>query len=217
MRLYTEFGYPLDEIASALQKTIRRGEEEQALWFAHELEPKFHQYLWRRLCVIACEDIGPANPNTLCIVNAARESYYFHRNTNTRGTSDPNYLTHAVVTLCRSPKTREANDLQAMVLAEREDQADTLSGKIGPSFTAATAAIRNAHPIPDYALDLHTRRGRQLRRGLDFWFEEASRVVPDCGNRYLGRFRAFIYDRFRREKKPLGRGLSLRINEDQEV
>lgn len=34
--LYTPGGYPLDEVASALQKTIRRGEEVQALFWASE-------------------------------------------------------------------------------------------------------------------------------------------------------------------------------------
>ena len=41
-RLRTEWGSALDEITSALQKCVRRGWEEQAMWFAHEMETNFH-------------------------------------------------------------------------------------------------------------------------------------------------------------------------------
>jgi len=102
MQLRTERGYALDEISSAVQKYIRRGWEEQAMWFAHEMETRFHCYLWRRLAVIACEDIGVANPLAIQVVNACRDAYYFHRNTNTRGASDPNFVSMAIMYLCRS-------------------------------------------------------------------------------------------------------------------
>ena len=51
-RPFTQNGYPLDEIISALQKDIRRGNEEQALYWCLEMVPRFEAYLWRRLIVI---------------------------------------------------------------------------------------------------------------------------------------------------------------------
>jgi len=59
--LTTTLGYDFFEIASALQKEIRRGHEEAAMYWALELTPKYDDFLWRRLAIIASEDIGPAD------------------------------------------------------------------------------------------------------------------------------------------------------------
>jgi hypothetical protein len=51
------------ELVSALQKSIRRGDKQLALHLLSAMEsmPQEYAYFWRRLCVIACEDIGPAD------------------------------------------------------------------------------------------------------------------------------------------------------------
>jgi len=51
------------ELVSALQKSIRRGEKEMALHLLSAIDamPEEYAYFWRRLCVIACEDVGPAD------------------------------------------------------------------------------------------------------------------------------------------------------------
>jgi hypothetical protein len=51
------------ELVSALQKSIRRGDKQLALHLVSTMNsmPEEYAYFWRRLCVIACEDIGPAN------------------------------------------------------------------------------------------------------------------------------------------------------------
>jgi hypothetical protein len=51
------------ELVSALQKSIRRGEKQMALHLLSAIDcmPDEYAYLWRRLCVIACEDVGPAD------------------------------------------------------------------------------------------------------------------------------------------------------------
>jgi len=64
----TKIGYVLGEVVSALQKSIRRGDEEGALYWSLELsESSFGQYLWRRLLIIASEDIGLADPLALVV------------------------------------------------------------------------------------------------------------------------------------------------------
>ena len=56
-------GYAFYEVLSALQKSIRRGLEEDALFWATELYLSGYEIqAWRRLCIIASEDIGLANP-----------------------------------------------------------------------------------------------------------------------------------------------------------
>lgn len=51
------------ELVSALQKSIRRGDKTVALSLVAAMEsmPEDYAYFWRRLCVIACEDVGPAD------------------------------------------------------------------------------------------------------------------------------------------------------------
>jgi hypothetical protein len=51
------------ELVSALQKSIRRGEKAIALYILAGIDsmPEEYAYFWRRLCVIACEDVGAAD------------------------------------------------------------------------------------------------------------------------------------------------------------
>ncbi len=61
--LKTKGGYLLDEVVSALQKCIRRGREEEAMYWALEMaESGCGKYLWRRLMIIGAEDVGLADP-----------------------------------------------------------------------------------------------------------------------------------------------------------
>jgi hypothetical protein len=63
-KLRTKHNYDAFEVVSALQKCIRRGLEEDALYWAYELaesrNKNYSSWLWTRLKVIACEDVGPA-------------------------------------------------------------------------------------------------------------------------------------------------------------
>ena len=48
-RLVTQRGYDFYEVASALQKSIRRADTKVAGYFALELFPQYHNYVWKRL------------------------------------------------------------------------------------------------------------------------------------------------------------------------
>jgi len=69
--LVTARGYDFFEVASALQKEIRRGNEEAALYWALELGSKFDDFLWSRLSIIASEDIGPADNSIAVLIYAS--------------------------------------------------------------------------------------------------------------------------------------------------
>jgi hypothetical protein len=54
-------GFRCDELVSALQKYIRRGNTEEALLVAREMYetgPELEQHLWTRLMVISASDCG---------------------------------------------------------------------------------------------------------------------------------------------------------------
>src|SRR5579864_8206885 len=51
------------ELVSGLQKSIRRADKSTALQLISGIRnmPEEYAYFWRRMCVIGCEDIGPAD------------------------------------------------------------------------------------------------------------------------------------------------------------
>lgn len=152
-------GYPLDEVISALQKDIRRGNEEQAMFWSLEMIPRFEAYLWQRLCVIVNEDIGTANPTLLLLVPRQRELFMEFREAGKDGSARL-VLANTILLMCRSPKSREADHFQCVVNQGR------LQGRPMPSS------------VPDYALDKHTRRGKNMRRGVDHWLDEGCVLNP---------------------------------------
>ncbi len=82
------------------------------------------------------------------------------------------FLGMVILYLCRSAKNREGDDF-VWYVTERRKQGWQL-------------------PIPDFALDWHTGRGRRLKREVAFWWEESSKLEPEVeveGNRYKAKLR----------------------------
>ncbi len=105
--LRTKSGLPLDAVVSALQKAIRRGIEERALYFMHEMiESGFVKYFWRRITIIAIEDIGLADPQAIVLINALCQS---NERVNRKFYQDTYCPGMAVLYLCRAPKSREVD------------------------------------------------------------------------------------------------------------
>lgn len=151
-QLYTANSYLLAECVSALQKTIRRGLHEEALYWAAEIETKYANYLWVRLTVIANEDIGVADPQALLLFETLRQQWMF-LHAHSASPSERLVLANAILILCRAQKTRLADDLQCVVYRRRIFEGWKLD-------------------IPDYALDKHTGKGRAMKRGVEHWRAE---------------------------------------------
>lgn len=60
------------EVVSAFQKAVRRGDGNTALNAVSAMKdmPEQYRYFWRRFCVVACEDIGPADESLALFVVA---------------------------------------------------------------------------------------------------------------------------------------------------
>jgi replication-associated recombination protein RarA len=155
----TKHGYDHYELLSALQKCIRRGMEYEATHFAVELEEFNATMLWNRLKIIACEDIGPANPIMPILVDLLQKQYLAEKSKLAENNSSL-FFFNAVVCLCRSQKSRITDDLQNVVYAEREQ------GKLPP--------------IPDFALDMHTARGKAMGKGMDDFFSEGNKLENEA-------------------------------------
>ncbi|MBM4147054.1 MAG: hypothetical protein FJ240_12430 [Nitrospira sp.] len=153
----TESGYPFDEVASALQKSIRRGLEEDAMFWAIEMETRFPDYLWKRLQVISVEDIGIADPQVVLYVAEMRRLYQelkkeYDKEPKRKSRSFRMVLANAILSMCRAKKSRICDEFQIVMYGRREQ-----GWKLD---------------VPDYALDMHTNRGRAKKRGADhFWSE----------------------------------------------
>ena len=159
----TSTGLPADEVISTLQKSIRRGEVRNAVLCALDLSatsPALDTYLWDRLHVIAVEDVGFGNPSAVSVIvalDAARQR--FDAASHDRAL----FTIHAVRLLAESAKDRSNDELANVARAELE---------------------RGGRPdIPDHALDMHTRRGQQLGRGIEHFLTEGARVHPELETR----------------------------------
>ena len=112
--------YQFDEVSSALQKMIRRNQEYEACYWAMILHKSgYYKYVWKRIAVIANEDIGPANPMAPIFVQAMRGNYDMAVDSQARQRGDGElFLFQAVIYLCRSVKTREADSLACLLTGE---------------------------------------------------------------------------------------------------
>lgn len=153
----TPNGTPLPLAVSALTKYLRRDREVHALFWAKQIERRYWKYLWRRLCLVAAEDVGIADPLAIVIVNSLAQAYARHREESSKPTPDGALLAMAVMYLARAPKSREADDFDQAVAHLQSDE----------GWEA---------PIPDYALDLHTPEGKERPDRLRHWVDVASHV-----------------------------------------
>lgn len=106
--LRTKNNLPLDQCVSSLQKAIRRGLEERALYFMQELiDSGFVNYFWRRMSVIVLEDVGMADPQAVILINSlAQMNERLNHKKEIRDTYAPGM---AVLYLCRANKSREVD------------------------------------------------------------------------------------------------------------
>jgi replication-associated recombination protein RarA len=168
--------FPADEVISSLQKEVRRGNTENAALLAYEMlttSAELEEYLWGRLQVISVEDVGFGEPQAPILIETLYQMH--HRLPRPRGDRYL-YAIHAVRYLCACQKERGSDDLLNWMRQSVE------AGAVLPT-------------IPDYAIDMHTRRGQAMGRDYRHFLNEASRVAPELPNRdttYLDRLKALL-------------------------
>jgi replication-associated recombination protein RarA len=134
---------------SAMQKSIRRGLEKEAMEFAVELMHSgkgFHSMVCNRLEVTCHEDL-----DTLA---ASRERY-------SKSIGKARLMVgNAIRAMGRSPKSRAGCHFAAA---------------IGPRSMLEGYAPE----IPDWARDMHTMKGKAMGRGLNHFREEGAKLIPE--------------------------------------
>jgi len=174
----TYHGFSADQVISALQKEIRRGNTENAVLLAYEMiitSPAMEDYLWYRLKVVSVEDVGfgavmaPVIIQSLFEMTSACDRAIGERRL---------FAVHAVRYLCGCDKDRSSDEMVNWVIHAAGN------GTIKPT-------------IPDYALDMHTAEGQKKGRGRRHFFEEASKIIPELAGRdktYLERIMKMLDD-----------------------
>jgi replication-associated recombination protein RarA len=153
-KLTSPRGIPVDQLVSVLQKEIRRGNVDNAVLAAYEMlstSADVAEHLWRRLKIIAIEDVGMGEPLAPLLLNCLHE--------NSRAIPDAATMmaVHAVRLLATAKKDRTS-----------AEHADLVTVKVESGELVVT--------VPDYALCVHTRAGQELGRGLTQWWENGAQV-----------------------------------------
>jgi replication-associated recombination protein RarA len=156
-RCQTVNGYAVDEVRSVFQKSVRRGKVEEAILAAFELYmtgPETEELLWRRIEIIATEDVGlglVALPAILEAMNTQRLRlpHNFDRWI---------YSAHAVRLIATAKKDRTSMELAAWAQSVVESGERKLE-------------------VLDFHVDNHTRRGVEMGRGVEFWWNNGGAML----------------------------------------
>lgn len=149
--------YKLDEVVSSLQKEIRRGNELMATYWAFELnESGYWRYCFRRLQTICGEDVGMAQPEAMILVSSVYSSLLAQDKVKKIIQVDNNILGFVVSYLSRSKKSRVVDYIGGILLKRKE---------------------QGWKPeIPEYAIDVHTERGRAMGKDDNDFFRTGSYI-----------------------------------------
>ena len=167
----TARGYEIDEVKSALQKAIRRDQQEAAMFWAREMvESNLAKALWRRLRVIAAEDCAGTDAVTF-VSNCAHAAAQCR-----------NHLLfgmRAALELARCEKDRTVDDY----ITWFDHKLEALSDE------------SVVYTIPDEAVDEHTRRGRKMGRSHATFYYVGCKLENE-GPFYDKRYISFLKAQF---------------------
>lgn len=154
---------PAMAVVSAMQKCIRRGLEREAMEFATEMlhtSKAFCTMTCNRLEIISHEDIDTqSQPHIAPFVQSACDmAKRMWKKENPAAARCA--IGNAIRMMARADKSREGDHFQAAIA-----QQAYLNGYVPE--------------VPDFAIDMHTLRGKRMGRGLDHFLEEGSKLVPE--------------------------------------
>lgn len=159
----TKNGYCYYEAMSAFQKSIRRCIEDETVFWGIELyESGYISHLWNRLIIIAHEDIGLAVPDITQKILAYKHAHDYLAEKRPKRVSKKLVFLQCLIDFARMPKSRYT-DLAYSVYWFKHDQ------------------LAIGKDVPDYALDMHTRRGKAKKRGLDHFYSSSAHIENDAG------------------------------------
>lgn len=175
-KMITYHGHEAGLIVSWLQKAIRRGNAQDAVYCAVELDRSgWGEWCWKRLLIIASEDVGIADPTISSEIWSLYQTYLYQK----KKDAEPRLmLVHAVLRLAYAKKDSEV--VNAVVWAR-----DGVDHSPKPE-------------IPDYVYDRHTLKGKQMGRGYEHFVEEGSLLENRIATPIEGTMKGFFLGWWRR-------------------
>ena len=167
-QLKTVRGYALLEVASALQKAIRRSDARLAGYWTIELfESNYREYMWRRLLTISAEDCWG-------VITKEIESLYHSWQFIDRQKKGGGriFAAKAAILLSQAAKCRDADHLTNLVYDKNAVDPRQVEADLEEAREAQEA-------IPDYAFDCHTMQGKRAgKTKTEFFIEEHDALCP---------------------------------------
>jgi len=173
--LRTKQGYDFYEIASLLQKAIRRNKPALAGFAAHELYASgYAGYAWKRLLTVSAEDCAGILTKEIIALHEAWKI----ANLSTPKSQSPKgrvFMSKAVLLLCQAEKCRDADHLGILVY-DRKMISDEDVAELDRCIPVGRV------DIPDYVYDVHTRRGKAMGRTKDHFLKEEQAALTPKNN-----------------------------------
>jgi replication-associated recombination protein RarA len=161
-------------IKSALQKCIRQGRVEPAMYWALKLAEGNSWSCWKRLSTIADEDVG--QPDAIVAVDVLYKKFMAmkkQRKEKELSWDMKRCVVLGAKILAEASKDRRADEfLEIMDAIEKNPESELLK-----------PAKEMFGTIPDESYDGHTKEGRVMGRGFNtkkgllFWYEHSSETV----------------------------------------
>lgn len=169
MDIYTQNGYSLYEVASALQKSCRRGDYKMAGYMALELFPRYHNYVWKRLLTISAEDCaGCVTQEVLALYDSF---YLVNKGKKSEDFGGRIFISKAVIILCMAKHNRDADILSNYVH-------DKLKGISVEDIAAEIDKARDSIvDMPEYVYDVHTLKGKKAGKTKRLFFKEEQEAL----------------------------------------
>ncbi len=183
--MVTVRGYDFFEVSSSLQKAIRRNDPKMAGYMALELwQSGYGNYAWKRLLTVSAEDVESFITKELVAL------HYSYVMVNTPKPKQPKgriFISKAVMILCKAIKSRETDHLQNLIY-------DMKIGITNEEITEFLDEVRKEqYEIPDYAFDVHTRKGKRIGKTKKMFFlEEQESLLPMGEDIFLAQLNEYL-------------------------
>src|SRR3954470_3106395 len=112
MKLWTKNGRDFYEVASLLQKSLRRGDIVMAARAVNELLPRYANYCWNRLMTVSAEDCADMVTGEIVALYDAWAKVNESSRDNSKGRV---FFAKAIVILARCRHSRDADELNLLV------------------------------------------------------------------------------------------------------
>lgn len=164
MELKTQNGYDFYEVASALQKSIRRGDVKIAGYMALELFPRYSEYCWKRLLTISAEDCyGIITKEIKALYDSFQIINKGLKGNNKKGRI---FISKAVILLCEAKHNRDSDLLSNFIHDKKVGLTDE---EIEKEFEEIR---KEKIEIPEYVYDCHTLKGKKMGKTKEDFFKE---------------------------------------------